>query len=175
MSISDHFSLPYVGMKDGIHSYVFEAGHDFFAEFENAPISDGIFTIVVDIDKRSGLSELTFNIEGHVSATCDRCLADIRLPVLGQYELLLKVSNTGTDDDEVIYIKDDQSHLYLGQVIYEFICLSLPIINKYDCDNEIPKPCNEEVLEKLNTSEKIETSNQTLNIWKGLEDIQLDN
>ncbi|MBK8625808.1 MAG: DUF177 domain-containing protein [Saprospiraceae bacterium] len=176
MSISDHFSLPFVGMKDGFHSYVFDVGQDFFAEFENAPINDGLFSVKVDVDKRSGHSALTFYISGHVSASCDRCLAEIRLPVNGEYELLVKVSNTATDDVEVIYIKDDQSNLYLGQVIYEFICLSLPLINKYDCESEVPKPCNEEVLSKLNAPDILEEeSNQTLNIWTGLKNIRLDN
>lgn len=176
MSISDHFSLPYIGMKDGFHSYLFEAGNDFFAEFENSPIVDGTFSIKVDVDKRPGLSELTFYIDGKVAATCDRCLADIQLPVCGEYDLLVKVSNTEVNDVDVIYIKDDQAHLYLGQVIYEFVCLSLPLTNIYDCASDIPKPCSEEVLNKLNTSDiATEEPNQTLNIWNSLKGIQLDN
>jgi uncharacterized protein len=175
MSISDHFSVPYVGMKDGFHSYFFDADKAFFAGFENSPIDDGKFSIKVDVDKRPNLSELTFYIEGYFATICDRCLSEINLPVKNEFKLLVKISNTAHDDEEVIYIKEDQSHLYLGQIIYEFICLSMPLINKYDCESEIPKPCNEEVLSKLNVLDVLEEeSDQTLNIWTGLKDIRLD-
>jgi len=175
MSISDHFSLPYVGMKDGFHSYEFEAGNDFFAAFENSPVNEGTFRILVEVGKRAGLSDLTFKIEGQFAGTCDRCLADIQLPASGVYHLLVKVGNVVSEDDEVIYIKEDETTLYLAQVIYELICISLPLINKYDCESEIPKPCNELVLSKINTTSLPESTSKVGNIWGGLSGLNLDN
>ena len=140
MSISDHFSLPYIGMKDGFHRYTFSAGHDFFAAFPNSPVTDGFFEIAVDVDKRPGLSELTFDIRGHV-----------------------------------IFIRDDQSHLDLAQIIYEFICVSLPLVNIYDCDNELPRVCNDEVLNKLKqTSENTEEEQKNGSIWDSLKNLNTD-
>ncbi|MBK8346330.1 MAG: DUF177 domain-containing protein [Saprospiraceae bacterium] len=176
MSISDRFSLPYQGMKDGLHQYQFEADDDFFAEFENSPIKNGFFKIDVNIDKRTNLSELNIEIDGYYSTICDRCLADIKLPVKGSYDLLIKVSDTETDNDEVIFIKEDESKLLLAQIFFEYICLSMPWINVYECENENPAPCNTEILKKLNeTSGKMDESKTDDNIWEGLKGIQLDN
>lgn len=173
MSISDHFSVPYIGLKDGIHSFVFDAGNDFFAKFEHSPVTEGSFVIRLDIDKRPGLSDLTFNISGHFATTCDRCLSDISLKTKGDYHLLLKVSDITSDDDEVIFISADEATLRLDQVIYEFICISLPLINVYDCENEIPRPCNDEVLNKLTTSSEEPDTNEN-NIWGSLKGLNLD-
>lgn len=176
MSVSAHFSLPYSGMKDGYHKYVFEADDSFFAEFENSPIEKGKFQIAVEVDKRQGLSDMTIHVDGHVSAICDRCLAAINLPITGVYNLLLKVKNEGDPyDDEVIYLREDEPSLYLGQVIYEFICLSLPLINRYDCESEKPSPCNDAVLKKLNEAANTNTISVDENVWKALKGLDTEN
>ncbi|MFZ1751990.1 MAG: YceD family protein [Saprospiraceae bacterium] len=170
MSISNQFSLPYGGMKDGLHRYKFDIDNDFFSSFENTLIRQGNFVIEVEIDKRPSMSEMLLNISGSFATTCDRCLADIHLPVSGQYQLLVKTGDKESEE-EIIYISSDQTHLDLKQIFYEFICISLPMVNTYNCENEIPKKCNDEILSKLTTSaltvENIET---TSNIWESLKD-----
>ena len=175
MSILEHFSVPYIGIKDGLHQYQFKADSRFFALFVNSPIVDGDFDIVVNVDKRTGLSELDFEIDGHISALCDRCLADIRLPVSSKNNILVKVSNKTSEDDEVIFIREDHSHLDLSQIIYEFIVLALPLMNIYDCENEEPRKCDMRVLEKLSEDVIEDTEPTTNKIWENLKDINLDN
>lgn len=167
----DRFSLPFVGMKDGIHTYFFNVEDDFFKEFDHSPIEKGSFAIKIDFDKQSGISEMDLHLDGIVNAVCDRCLTDINLPVSGDYHLYVKVSADEDDEDDVIYLKDTNSNLYLGQIIYEYICLSLPLSNTYDCDDDLPRPCDDAVLNKLNHSEEHQDDNENSNendIWKGL-------
>lgn len=150
MRESGHFSLPFSGMKDGFHEYVFVADSLFFQLFEKSPISEGTFEILVEADKRPGITDLSFIINGHAAAVCDRCLADINLPVSGKYSLVVKI---GSDDaqptDEVLFVKPDQPAIDLTQVIYEFICLSMPLVNVYNCNKDVPPPCNFDVLNRL--------------------------
>ncbi len=175
MSILEHFSVPYIGIKDGLHQYRFKADSRFFAMFDNSPIIDGDFDIIANINKRSGLSELDFEIDGYASALCDRCLVDIRLPISSRNHMLVKVSNKISEDDEVIFIREDHSHLDLSQIIYEFIVLAMPLMNIYDCENEEPRKCDMSVLKKL-SEDVIEDTEPTINkIWEYLKDINLDN
>ena len=37
----------------------------------------------------------------------------------------------------------------MAKYIYEYIVLSLPLIKVYDCENDDPLPCDEELLERL--------------------------
>lgn len=170
MGVSNLYSLPYLGMKDGLHKYHYKAGNDFFLTFEHSPITQGDFDITLEVDKRGHLSEFIFYIEGRVEAICDRCLADIRLPVQGKYILHGKISNEDTDDDEIISIKPEQSHIDLSQYIYEMICLSLPLTNVYDCESEQPRVCDDAILNKLTDGSDIVNKDQTeANVWQNLQ------
>ena len=174
MQGSNHFSLPYSGMKDGLHRYRFVAGDDFFARFEGSPIGSGEFKIELTLDKRPGLSELYFDIEGKMSTACDRCTADIMLPVQGSYHLIVKTGNSDEEDVDVIYIREDQPDLDLSQVVYEFICLSVPMVHVYDCSTEKPRVCNMEVLSRLGVSEPEQETKPKGGVWDNLKDF-LDN
>jgi uncharacterized protein len=169
MSILDHFSLPFSGMKDGLHIYHFDVENDFFTSFDHSPIHEGQFKITVEADKRSGITELDVYIVGHIATICDRCLSNINLPVGGEYHLVVKIGDEVSDDDEIIFLPADQPKLDLAQVFYELICVSLPLINTYACDLENPKPCNEEILKKISTQdfEAPEPKNEN-NIWGNL-------
>lgn len=171
MHISDHFSLPYTGMKDGLHKYTFVAGDEFLSHFPDSPIQKGDFTIRVSVDKRPGLSDLNFDISGRMATACDRCTADIQLPVYGSYQLVVKTGQENADDVEVIYIREDQPTLDLTQVIYEFICLSIPMVRVYACEDENPKVCNQEVLSKLQTPGDDSESGMRGSLWDAFMDI----
>jgi uncharacterized protein len=176
MGVSNLYSLPYLGIKDGLHKYQFYAGNDFFSAFEHSPIEQGDFEIHVEVDKRGNLSEFVFHITGKAKAICDRCLADIKLPVSGNYVLHGRLSEEDVDDEEIITIKPDQSHIDLSQHIYEMICISMPLTNVYDCENEIPKVCDEAVLSKLAPdSGPKDVEIQDSNVWQNLKGLIEDN
>lgn len=167
MHNSSHFSLPYLGMKDGIHTYYFDIGDDFFKEIDHSPVTRGRFTTKIVFDKQPGVSEMDLFIDGHVDVICDRCLSSIQLPVSGQFHLYVKLGNEDIDEDEVIYIKEGTSRLDMSQVLYEYICLSLPLSNTYDCDEEDPKPCDQEMLDKLHQRSEDIISDEN-DIWKNI-------
>ena len=171
----EHFSLPFIGMKDGVHTYFFEAGDDFFKEFDHSPVEKGKFVIKVVFDKQFGVSEMDLHIEGVVKAVCDRCLADIDLPVKGSYHLYVKVGNEDAEEDEVIFVKEGTSSLYLGQILYEYINLSLPLNNIFDCDKATPRPCDDTVLKKLSSKDEEETYSNDIDIWSNLKGLIPEN
>lgn len=174
MGISDLYSLPYLGMKDGFHKYYFTAGNGFLSFFESAPIKEGEFEIELDVDKRGHISEFVFIISGKAKVICDRCLADILIPVKGNFIMHGKVSNETGDDAEIIYIRPDQSNIDLSQYIYEMICLSLPLTNLYDCSTENPRVCDDDVLSKLTKADEKEI-NKDVNVWDNLKGLSTDN
>lgn len=155
MIFLDYFSLPYSGMKDGVHRFDFSVGRDFFREFDNLPVEDGDINVRLDVDKRAQHSILEFDISGTVVTQCDRCLADINLPIYGKQTLHVKVGK-GEDDDEVVFISEDTIRMSVAQYIYEFICLAMPAIRVYDCASESKPPCDKAVLEKLEVLESDE-------------------
>lgn len=175
MHILDHFSLPYSGMKDGEHQYSFTAGPEFFREFDQSPVQDGNVSILLHADKRPGIMDLAFQISGYVPAVCDRCLADIHLPLEGEFNLVVKTGVGESPDEEVLFIQDGQANIDLSQLIYEYICLSMPLTNMYECEEENPPPCNQEVLKKLTDTENTGFHSGSSDLWEGLQQLDIEN
>ncbi|MBK9254406.1 MAG: DUF177 domain-containing protein [Saprospiraceae bacterium] len=153
MGFLNQFSLPLSGLKDGVHRYTFTVDKLFFDEFEQSLIENGDLELILDVDKRSHHTILTFDIKGTVAAICDRCLVDIMLPVSTIQVLHLKVGDIEKEDDEVIFISESVVNFNIAQYLYEFICLCVPIIKVYDCANDKSAKCDMEVLKRLQTDE----------------------
>ena len=169
MSQNHFFSLPFTGIKNGKHHYEFEVKSDFFDFMESSLLKEGEFKINVELDRRSSICDLSIDINGKIPAVCDRCVATIELPVSAQYDLVVKVTTKEEEDTEdILFIKDTEPSLVLDQIIYELICVSLPLVNIYNCEEEDPIPCNELVLNKL----KSQGNDKSNPIW---DDIKIDN
>jgi len=175
MKILDHFSIPFKGLGNGMHSIEFSVNDSFFKAFENAQIDNGQFTVNLELEKKFDHSELFFDIEGFTKTTCDRCMEPISLPVRGSYKLLLKVSEDEESTDEILFISPETSTVNLAQVIYEYICLSLPLTKIYDCEDDENPPCNEQVLERLGFETEEEEDDEESTIWDSLKGLDFDN
>ena len=146
------FSLPVRGMRAGVHHYDFQVNAAFFKHFEHSLVEHGgEFEVKVDIDKRVDLMTCSIQFEGSMATTCDRCLADIHLPVSGFGDMIFKfVEGADGEEDEndesVVYISPYASKLNLAGYIHEFISLAVPISRVYDCEFDDPRPCDTEML-----------------------------
>lgn len=172
MEVLDHFSIPFMGLKVGLHQLKFEVDNAFFSQFENTMIQKGDLNVILDLDKRSDMSILDFKIEGTVLTDCDRCMEPIYLPVSGVYRLHAKYTeDTIEGDDEVVYIHPQTSKLNVAQYVYEYIHISLPMIKTYDCKSDPNANCNEIILDRFEEESDEDNSNP---IWDKLNDLKLD-
>ena len=164
------FSIPIKGIADGMHDYQYQIDGHFFEQFESSPIQQALIDLKVSLEKKPGLLVLHFDFKGKVNSTCDRCLADIHLPVAGNNRLLVKVSTeTESEDPEVIYLHPEAIKLKFAKYAYEFIILSIPMIKMYDCEAEEKPPCNEELLDHLWPEDQENEAQKSSNpIWEEL-------
>lgn len=159
------YSIPFVGLKNGLHYFNFEVDDTFFANFENSMVERGKVFVDISLDKRTRVMTLVFDIGGAVYTECDRCLEAIDLPIHGHHKLYVKVSSGQTSkdpeyelelgSDEVMLIGEDATHLELAKIMYDFIQLSIPI--QRTCD-QVPEKgtCNQEMLSKMDGSDQTE-------------------
>ena len=167
-----HLSIPFKGLQDGKHTLVFEIDDDFFTHFENEVVGNGQFTVQLELDKKPRVTETTWRVEGKTRVSCDRCLENIELPIVGSYSLLIQYDEEERCEEEVLYIAPDTSVISVSDLIYEYIVLSIPTIKVYDCESDSPIPCNEEVLEKLENRPEKEADSP---VWDSLKGIKFDN
>lgn len=165
----EQFSIPIKKIKSGIHQFDFQLDKTFFKSFKDSMVQDGTFNVQLEVDKRPDMFVLDFEFTGTVKTTCDRCLVDIDLPVEGKEQLIVKLAEEPSEEDEIIYITDRLIKFNVAKYIYEYVSLSLPIVKVYDCENDDPIPCNETILDILDPEEREEPEEKQVNpIWDEL-------
>ncbi len=172
------FSIPIRGLGNRLHEFEFRVDHDFFSHFEDSMIETGEFTVVLEMDKRPDLMDLNFRISGLFDTQCDRCLQPIRLPIEGEHGVIVKSDSMKSDDDaEIFYIPDAATALDVSRFVYEYVCLSIPLIKMYDCQSEEKPPCDFKVLEYLNRDSDMGQEEENKkesggSVWDALKDFE---
>ena len=162
------YTIPVKGLREGIHEYTFQVGKDFFRHFEQSPIKDGNLELDVQFDKRPDMYVLQFDFKGTVRTNCDRCLEEIDMPLVDSQQLLVKFSeNEEPEEAEVIFIPRETQLLNVARYAYEFICLAMPLIKTYDCENDDNPACNQEMLKYLE-NKPAEPDEETNPVWDEL-------
>lgn len=157
MNYLSHYTIPFSGLKEGTHLFDFSADKRFFAGFEESEIGKGNVNIQVKLEKRTTYLRLTFILKGEVELICDRCLEPYSQPIESSNLMLVKFSETETDDgDEVIYLHPGAHEVKVAKLIYEFIVLSIPIRHVHPDDSEGNSQCDPEMLRKLDQYKAME-------------------
>lgn len=165
------YSIPIMGLKLGSHQFKFTIDSAFFALFEGSPIERGTVDFEVELDKRSDMLLFEFELSGHVRAECDRCTAQIDLPIEDSRQLIAKYGDDeGEAEDEVVFIHREASDFNVAKYLYEFAVLALPITNVYDCQDDPNPPCNFEVLKHLGSEDADENQPSVWDELKKLKD-----
>jgi len=150
MNYLSQYTLPFSGLKEGKHLFDFSVDQHFFAGFEESEIEKGNVSVQVELEKRTTYLRLIFMISGEVELICDRCLESYFQPIENSYPMLVKFSETETDDgDEVIYIHPGAHQVEVAKLIYEFIVLSIPIRHVHPDGDDGQSLCDPEMLRKL--------------------------
>jgi uncharacterized metal-binding protein YceD (DUF177 family) len=173
------FSIPVKGLRRGPHRYDFQLDALFFAHFEGSPIDRAAIEVGLELDKRADMYILEFDLRGVVRVECDRCLAEIDLPVASRQRLLVKISETEElEDADVAYISPEAHQLNVAKYMYEYAILALPLIKTYECRASAPYPCNEEMLRYLSANGEAGEDGEKLEdnpMWESLKKLSKDN
>ena len=165
--------IPVRGLPLGESSFRFEIGSQFFQAFENSVIKDADCSVKVSVIRHQTLLDVVCEIGGFVVVECDRCLEDLTLKVDVEPHLTVgfgtvDVDETGEVDDDVLVIDRSESELSLDQFVYDYICLSLPIVKVHP-----EGKCNPEMLRYISEAEsaKEQEDTETSRPFEGLKDL----
>ena len=122
------YKVNIVGLTNTVHHFEFEVGNDFFSRYGTQLLSEGSLQTHVTLDKRETFIEATFVIKGTVKVICDRSLDPFDFPIKTEKKLVFKYGDTDEEiSDEIVMINRDSDSLELGQYIFEFITLEVPM------------------------------------------------
>ena len=123
------FRVNIIGLSNNkVHQFQFEIGNEFFSSYGAGLVSEGTFHADVSLDKHETFIEARFIISGKAKLICDRSLDPFQYPMDIDKKIVFKYGDADEElSDEIIMIHRDSDHLELGQYIYEFISLEVPI------------------------------------------------
>ena len=143
------FIIPLNGLPAGESFFRWEAEEEFFASFENSEILDADIAAEVVVIKSGKYIGVDCHIEGDVTVECDRCLADLVIPVDVTFKQSIKfgpeeseTSDASEGEREIVFLPEDDTDLDMSQVIYDYTCISLPMQRVHaegECDPETVK------------------------------------
>ncbi len=169
------FEIAFVGLKQGIHQFNYQLDNQFFTEKGAQDVSDVSANVKLSLEKNTGFMLLKFEVGGKAEVICDRCGNPLKKDLWDEFKMLVKLvdnpeeMNTQEEDPDVFYLSRTESHLNIGDWIYEFVMLSVPMQRMCSKEEMGGPQCNNVVLEKLKAMEAKQVENNANALWKGLE------
>lgn len=142
----NQIDIPVRGLKQGRHSFKFEIDGEFFKGYGNTQILDAGCTVRAEVVRHQTIMKVNCLVSGFVVTQCDRCLEDLVLKVDFEREMTVgfgavELEGTGAEED-VVLIDPTQGELNINQFIYDYVCLSLPIVKVHPegkCNPDVEK------------------------------------
>ena len=131
-----------------------EAGIEFFQQFDNQEFLSAATEIAATAVKTADSIDVDLDVRGSVKVRCDRCLGELELPVEAHPRLSIRLGADAAlqaaedGEREVIFPETSDSEVDLSQVIYDYVCLSLPMQKVHpegECDPETVRFLNQGV------------------------------
>lgn len=169
----DTIEIPVKGLPAGESNFRFEIGEAFFQAFGNSQIKDADCSVKVSVIRHQTFLDAVCSIAGFVVVECDRCLEDLSLKVDIEPHLTVGFGNVevdeadGSDDADVIVIDRTDTVVSLDQFVYDYVCLSLPLVKVHPQGK-----CNTEMLRFLQGGAAAgQTSETESRPFEGLKDL----
>jgi uncharacterized metal-binding protein YceD (DUF177 family) len=122
------YSINIVGLSNKEHHFQYEFGDEFFRKYGTNLVSEGKFQVDVLLNKHETFIEVEFKIRGTARLICDRSLEPFDFPMESDNQIVFKYGDEFQEiTEEIIIIPRDTATLELGQYIYEFIALGIPL------------------------------------------------
>jgi len=131
-ALADDIVIPLRGLPKGFSAFNFAIDGKFFQKFGNTRIKDADCSIKVKVERQATIMHVNCEVGGFVIVECDRCLDDLAIKVDVERELTVGFGavelDDSVDEEDVIVASSTDHELSLDQFVYDYICLSLPIV-----------------------------------------------
>ena len=151
------FVIDIYRMRNKLHHFDFKIDEEFFKDLDQDLIESGKLQANIDLDKNDTFIKMDVHIEGFVGLTCDRSLELFDYPIDESRRIIFKYGDQEMElDDEMVMITNETQRIDVGQYIFEFIGLAVPMKKLHPRYQQ-----DEEEFDTLVYSSQPETSEET--------------
>jgi uncharacterized metal-binding protein YceD (DUF177 family) len=127
MKEQKEYTIPFVGLKIGEHTYNFDINNTFFEHFEYDEFNEANIHLDVLLNKKSTLLEFTLSFNGDVNVNCDITNEPYNQEVAGEYHFVVNFGEEFNNENEDLLILPHGSfEVNIQQYVYESIVLAMP-------------------------------------------------
>ncbi|SFN47908.1 Uncharacterized metal-binding protein YceD, DUF177 family [Bizionia echini] len=142
------FTIPFVGLKLGKHQFEYKVDKTFFDFFEYQDFNDADIAVNLELNKKTTLLELHFEISGTVNVNCDLTNEPYNQVIENTFDLVVKFGEDYNDEEiDLLVLPHGEYEVNVQQYIYETIILSVP--SKLIHPGVLDGTLHSEILEKL--------------------------
>jgi uncharacterized protein len=150
VSANERLIIPFKGLKDGWHNFIYKIDDKFFKSLEYSELKKGNLLLEINLNKSSHLLSLEYSIKGQLCVVCDRCLDSFNMKLDNSGKFYIKFSDEKEDNDEgCMTISQNDDSVEITHYIYESIILNLPSQRLHPLDNNDKSTCNKLMIKKL--------------------------
>lgn len=121
------YTIPFIGLKQGLHQFDYEIDNTFFEHFEYAEFNATDIKVDLAFEKKTTMLELGFTATGTVNVNCDVTNEPFDLPIENKFFLVVKFGEEYNDEnEELLIIPHGEYEINVQQYIYELIVLGVP-------------------------------------------------
>ena len=122
------FTIPFVGLKLGLHHFNFKIEQAFFDYFEYEDFNGSNINVDVDLVKNTTLLELHFKISGTVNINCDVTNEPYDQVLKNEFDLVVNFGEAYNDENiDILVLPHGAYEVNIQQYIYELIVLAVPV------------------------------------------------
>ena len=155
------YTIPFVGLKQGLHQFEYRIDNTFFTHFEYDEFNASTVKVDLEFNKKTTMLELLFKATGTINVNCDLTNEPFDLPIENEFFLVVKFGSEYNDEnEELLILPHGEYEVNVQQYIYELIVLAIPAKKVHPgVENGTLKSDILEKLEELSPKEKTTTNN----------------
>lgn len=171
MEKDNEFLIPVSGLALGVHNFKFDIKDDFFARFEYSEVKQGEVTVNLEVEREELMMTLSFQLEGKVLVSCDRCADEFYIPIQSEQVFYIKFGADEAEESDDVAVVPAEEHAYdVSSLVYEYIILAIPM-HRVHPDGE----CNPKVIAMLSHDEEPSEEESGINPrWAALKDVKIE-
>lgn len=121
------YTIQYVGLKEGEHTFDYTITKSFFDLFEYDDFNESNIEATLLLTKKSTFMEFDFKITGTININCDVTNEPYDQPVEDEYTLVVKFGQEFNNDiEDILILPYGEYEVNVAQYIYELIILAMP-------------------------------------------------
>lgn len=115
-------------IKNKLHQFEYTIDDSFFSAYQQDLIESGELNAKVDLEKTHSFIGMEITISGSVQLICDRSLDEFQYPIDETRKVIFKYGEEEKEiDHDVVMITSETQQIDVGQYIFEFIGLAVPM------------------------------------------------